>query len=109
MTLGAAGGGWPQDLAGRGGQRDAADTQELRGRSRESGGQLQQQGVQRGPKEPAAQGGGVQAEETRLAATEAEQAGPGFRGRGGGAAGRVHQQRGEVQQAEGHGRVKRRR
>jgi len=59
--------------------------------------------VKRGPKEQAVQGGGVQAEETGLAATEADQAGPGLRGWGAGAFRRVNQQRGEVQQAEGHG------
>lgn len=103
MTLGAAGGGGPQDPVGRGGQRDAAGPQELRGRSRAPGGQLQQQGVKRAPKEQAVQAGGLQAEETGLAATEVDQAGPKFRGGGSGSAGRVNQQRGEVQQAEGHG------
>ena len=103
MTLGAAGGEGPQDLVSRGGQRDAAGPQELRGRGRAPGRQLQQPGVKRSPKEQAVQGGGLQAEETGLAATEADQAGPKFRGGGGGAAGRVNQQRGEVQQAEGHG------
>lgn len=102
MTLGAAGGGEPQDLVDRRGQRNAAGPQELRGRGRVPGGQLEQQGVKRSPKEQAVQGGGLQAEEAGLAATEANQARPRFLGGGGGAGGRVNQQRGEVQQAEGH-------
>ena len=99
MTLGVARGGGPQDLVDRRGQRNAAGPQELRGRGRVPGGQLEQQGVKRGPKEQAVQGGGLQAEETGLAATEDNQARPRFLGGGGG---RVNQQRGEVQQAEGH-------
>ena len=86
----------------RRGQGDAAGPQEVRGRGWVPGGELQQQGVKRGPKEQAVQGGGLQAEETGLAAAEADQARPRFLGGGGGPGGRVNQQRGEVQQAEGH-------